>query len=151
MFNRFLKLIIKRNYKNGFTLLFAVIIIGVVLSVGLAIYTILMKEFKLSAFARESQTAFYAADSGYECMIYWDIKRQMVSSTTPKTISCANQNVTVGGATTSTISLNFENGTCALVTIYKDNPAYTKIESKGYNTCNPSSAYRLERAVRATY
>jgi Tfp pilus assembly protein PilX len=138
--------------KQGFALLLAVIAISVVLAVGLGIFGIIFREIKLSSLNRESQMAFYAADTGIECIYYWDLKMQTISTTTPSSINCVNQTRTAGGALISSFDLNFDNGSCARIVIDKSNPSLTKIESRGYNVdCNSSTNIKVERAVRATY
>lgn len=62
----------KIQFNKGYTLLFAVLVSVLVLSVGLSILNISKKEFLLSSSARESTKAFYAADSGLECAAYFD-------------------------------------------------------------------------------
>ncbi|MFA6095589.1 MAG: hypothetical protein WC767_01990 [Candidatus Paceibacterota bacterium] len=60
--------------KRGFAMLFAVLVSSVLLSIGLSIFNLTVKELTLSSSGRESQFAFYAADSGAECALYWDFK-----------------------------------------------------------------------------
>lgn len=60
--------------KEGFAMLFAVLVSSVLLSVGVSIFNLTLKELVLSSSGRESQFAFYAADTGIECAIYWDFK-----------------------------------------------------------------------------
>lgn len=62
------------NMKKGFTIFFAVLISSLALSVGLVIYDILNRSLALSGFATQSQYAIYAADTGAECALYWDLK-----------------------------------------------------------------------------
>lgn len=62
----------KSSKQRGYTLLFAVLVSSVVLSIGISILNISKKEFLLASSARESTTAFYAADSGLECAMYWN-------------------------------------------------------------------------------
>ena len=57
---------------GGFTLLFAVLISSLLLTIGIAIFNITFKEVILASQARESQFSFYAADSGLECALLWD-------------------------------------------------------------------------------
>lgn len=59
--------------EKGFTLLFAVIVSTLVLAVGGSIINIALKQVILSGTGRESQYAFYAANTGIECAYYWDI------------------------------------------------------------------------------
>lgn len=62
----------KNNHKKGFSVLFATLIGSLVLAIGLAILSITIKQIKLSSAGRESQHAFYAADTGIECALYLD-------------------------------------------------------------------------------
>ncbi|MCI0619669.1 LamG domain-containing protein [Candidatus Wolfebacteria bacterium] len=60
--------------EDGFALLFAVLTASLVLSIGLTIFNITLKEFILSSQIRDSQFAFYSADTGLECTLYWDLE-----------------------------------------------------------------------------
>lgn len=60
--------------KKGFAMLFAVLVSSVLISIGISIFNITIKELSLSSSGRESQFAFYAADTGMECALYWDFK-----------------------------------------------------------------------------
>lgn len=66
---------IGKNIKTekGFTLFIALVITGTLLLVAMAIISLSVKEAFISGTARDSQYAFYAADSGLECAIYWDV------------------------------------------------------------------------------
>lgn len=59
------------TYEKGFALLMALIVVGVVLSVGLTILDVSIKQVKLSTNAKESEVAFHAANAGMECSRYW--------------------------------------------------------------------------------
>ncbi|MEY2664864.1 MAG: hypothetical protein RIT04_672 [Candidatus Parcubacteria bacterium] len=93
---------------TGYTLLFAVLVTAIVLSVAISILSISRKEFLLSTSARESQFAFYAADSGMECAAYNDLVNGIFSSTTtpPTEISCANATSTIPAPTIVASSTN---------------------------------------------
>ena len=58
--------------QRGFTLLVAVILASVALSLGLILLDISYKQVVLASSARQSQSAFYNADSAMECALYWD-------------------------------------------------------------------------------
>ncbi len=60
--------------KKGFLLVISIMIAAVVLTVGLGAAGITYKEIIISSFSKESQKAFYAADSGIECALYWDLR-----------------------------------------------------------------------------
>ena len=61
------------TYNKGYALILSIVVSSVVLSIGLSLLNIVQKELILSATGRDSQFAFYAADSGVECALYWDI------------------------------------------------------------------------------
>lgn len=97
-----------KNINKGFTLFVAVVLSTLLLSIGLSLSNILLKQLVFSNTGRESQIAFYAADSGAECALYWDRKNAdgstsidgaFSTSSTPQ-IYCGSGNhgdATVGG------------------------------------------------------
>lgn len=170
---------IEKKIKNnkGYTLLFAVLVASIVLSVGISILTISKKEFLLSSAARESITAFYSADGGLECAILHDNDGVFIGdSTDPSQIVCMGNQATkfdgfgnaVIGTNTFHIKMNDNTNACAIVTVQKDmrfdnelgqNIPVTIIESRGYNLgwiegadeCSQNSVRRVERAIRYSY
>jgi len=141
-----------KKFSEGFTLLLALIVANIVLVISLGVYNIIIREIELSGLGRESQIAFYASDSGTECVLYWDIKKGPISTTTPKTIECLGQSVSAGGSLISSFKLNFNNGACAKIVINKTNPSLTQVDSYGYNFgCDSSLPRKVERGIRITY
>lgn len=63
-----------KSSRRGFALLFSVLIASLLLSIGLSIFNITLKELAISTAIRHSVSAFYAADSGREQAIYNDLK-----------------------------------------------------------------------------
>ena len=61
----------KRTHENGLALLLSLIVVSVTLAVGLSLLNITLKQFTLSATARDSEMAFHAANTGLECMQYF--------------------------------------------------------------------------------
>jgi hypothetical protein len=233
----------KENNK-GFVLMIALVLISIVLVVGLGVYDIILREIIISIAGRESQKSFYAADSGIECALYWDVKekafgsaesgseteghfnydsvkltgcgqppvptelfcdsgvcnwdtpnwynfssppglgttetvglghydfwdttdcsdggyygrnfvsfwKETIGASGPYTISCAGS--TIQGemvASTTSFTLNFENGACARVYVDKAT-TQTVIISRGYNLdCDSASPKKVERAMRNVY
>jgi len=84
---------------TGFTLLLALLVSSIVLAISLGVFGIVVREISLSTSARESRLAFYAANSGIECAVYWDFVQGAfaTSSPAPTTITCNNQSFDVGG------------------------------------------------------
>ena len=150
---------------KGFTLFIAIAVTATLLFISTGIVSTALKEAFLTSASRESQYAFYAADTGIECAVYWDVKNptgiSAFATSTASQISC-NQNAAnpsnptpsvVGSSAVSTFTINFlPDQYCAVVTVTKsDTNPKTKIESLGYNTCDPGNPRRVERAVRVTY
>ncbi|TSC86137.1 MAG: hypothetical protein G01um10148_643 [Parcubacteria group bacterium Gr01-1014_8] len=85
-----------KEKSRGFTLLLSALIASLSLALGLAIVTIARKSVILSSIGRDSQFAFYAADTGAECALYWDIRHELFStSSPPEQITCDGQTVNV--------------------------------------------------------
>jgi type II secretory pathway pseudopilin PulG len=168
----------KKN--KGFTLLIAIITTSMLLIVSFVVVNVALKQLVLANTAKESQYAFYAADSGTECAVYWDLhdsSRSEFATSTPGggTIICNGQSpistntqtipipgqsvlsLIGGGGTTNPTSIfwldftrAFSKG-CAIVRVTKENDGKTTIDSRGYNTCDTSALRRYERGVRLTY
>lgn len=62
-----------KQKNNGFVILFAILVSSIILLISMGMFNIIQKELVLSSYARESQRAFYAADSALECALYADI------------------------------------------------------------------------------
>lgn len=160
----------RRKSEAGFTILLAALVTSLVLSLGIAVFSIARKSVTLSTLGRDSQYAFYAADTAAECALYWDVPPRDAFSTSspiaaircddpdpPNPITVAN-NLPVWPNTVFTIGVAtpFEpNGRCAVVTITKrDQPPFTTIHADGYNvpcaerTTNPRT---LQRSVELSY
>jgi len=136
--------------RQGFTLLFSLLFVSVTLAISLGISDLVISQIELSGTGRNSQFAFYAADSAAECAIYWDRAENKFSTSTSSTISCSGQSgIPVGGAPASSFSLNFDNGSCATVEVNKADPAETVVTSIGQNPCN--GARKVERGLEIRY
>ncbi len=161
-----INLIKKTKNQEGVTLYISIVVTSALLLVSLAIADVTMKQATLASINRDSHIAFFAADSGVECALYWDVKNisggSAFSTTTTSTISCngdsnnpENQNIVVGGTGTTTFQIQFNPETyCAVVTVnksYQGGSIQTFIESKGYNSCDANNPRRVERAVRVIY
>jgi Tfp pilus assembly protein PilX len=66
-----------KNQQSGFALLLAIIVVGVVVSVGLTILDLSLKQVRLSTNSRDSETAFHAANAGLECARYWRVEEEL--------------------------------------------------------------------------
>ena len=150
---------------KGMTLFIAVTVMGILLFISFAVVNIALKGTIFASSGRDSQFAFYAADAGLECALYWDSKYDYFSTSTANTITCATQSSLVGGGgdanQTSTFNFTMNQGLnsvphCVIVTVrkyYEGSPLVLKIyiKSKGYNTCDTSNLRRVERGIEVSY
>jgi Tfp pilus assembly protein PilX len=163
-----------RNNNKGFTLLIAVLVSSLLLAIGLSLTDFAVKQLIISSAGRESQFAFYAADTGIECAFYWDFKYgsdtafATTSASLPPSsgIKCNGQDIAASPWTitsnatraTTTFAFNFlPQPYCVIVSIGKWGST-TTIESRGYNVgtvsgsnCTSSNPRRVERAIRVRY
>ncbi len=163
--------------QKGFTVLFSVIVSAIVLAIGISIANITLKQIIISSAGRESQIAFYAADSGAECAMYYDLKNtdifNLISAPSSDSISCFNNTAEDsidfdrpidGSAATTTFTIYFKDLTsgnqtqlCAKVSVGKHDfnsdgiADKTIIESRGYNVCDSGNPRQLERGLEITY
>ncbi len=160
----------------GFTLLLAALVASIVLSLGSSIFTIARKQVTLSSLGRDSQYAFYAADTIAECALYHDVRFGWFATSTlspqpTPAVQCDNMTaVPVVSATANSAVSSFsmtifrrdENGVllstpgnCAQATITKNpTPPYTVIHADGYSTdCSTitTSGRALQRSIEITY
>ena len=150
----------KLKTTRGFTLLLAALVSSIVLALGVSIFEIARKQVTLSSLGRDSQFAFYAADTGAECALYWDVRRSFFVPSAPAgTIICATQQRNIDSQPSSlpyTVSFQFEpSGFCSEVTVKKDSSdPRTVIHADGYSTpcatigTNPRT---LQRSVELRY
>jgi len=61
--------------KSGFAILFAVLLSSFLITLGISIFNISLKEIQIVTSQRDSLVAYYAADSARECANYWDAKQ----------------------------------------------------------------------------
>ena len=143
----------KDTYKKGITLLISVLTAGVLLSISLAIFNIAIKELVISSTGRESQVAFYAADSGIECALYWDSQGEFEATGQAK-IDCAGDDDIRSNGPLHIFTFNIpDSSACVEVTVDKrgTDGFSTIIESRGHNSCDTTNPRRTERGLRLRY
>ncbi len=157
-----MKIIIKNIKKNGgFVLLFAVTLSSIVLAIALGIMNVSLNEVNFGTSARNTNEAFFAADSGAECALFNDKSpSKFPTSGSALPITCFGTTLTPSGSNGNfdfTLSnLGSSNQGCTIVNVSKTgSPTTTIITSKGYNigdsACNSTNPNRLERRVRITF
>lgn len=142
----------------------ASLLASLLLVLAASMFNLVRKEVILSSIGRDSQFAFYAADTAAECALYWDFRyQQFIAGSGDSSITCNEQTVSVSETDTGVFEFEYSvntsvfapNGYCARVTVTKtaEYPT-TSIDARGYSTeCNflGTSARVLERAVELQY
>lgn len=145
---------IKKN--KGFVILFAVMLSGIILAITIGVLNISYKEIKFSTSAKDTNDAFFAADVGAECALFYDrADRTKNAFTGDATLNCNESDINFNISNppsnwTFLVSrLGNENKSCAIVTVDKSNSSTTKIISKGYNDGgeNDGSCTQVENTV----
>jgi hypothetical protein len=150
-----------RSGHEGIALLFAMLVAALALSLGLAIMNIAYKELELSSIASQSQRAFFAADTGWECAMYHDFNDNAVfDRSQPEdvdVIRCAGEDRELQHTELSDDRDRWRfkidsNDICSAVTVIKegDVPAETSIEADGFNTCQ-SARQQVQRTILVNY
>jgi hypothetical protein len=138
------------------------------MAIGIANVT--YKELVLSSEARDANIAFFAADTGAECALYWDIGNNTNAfSLQLNPIYCNDQIIyfTEPALDTYMFEFNPTADTCAVVTVEKNllidvnnvPVSHTRITSRGFTAqCTGDGSFQpalsaksIERSVRATY
>lgn len=164
----------KKN-KKGFALLFVVVLSSIILSVALGIADVSFKEVLFSTSTKASNEAFYAADTGVECALYWDLHSGISAfgknpNIPPYYITqCTNTIIDIYSTSPSPYGtwtfylpgLGRSGKSCAKVVVTKTQgvpPAsdITNILSSGYDIgenldCSSTSTNRLERQIEVNY
>lgn len=157
--------------EKGFALLFTIIVVSIILSIALSLSGIAYKESTFSVSAKSSNEAYFAADTGAECALYWDdgpvgswFGVSGGGPQNPLRTYCAGNFISISGAgpiwTFTLLGLGANQKGCATVTVDHTNPYSRKITSKGYNiggdaiqacALSPFLAGRVERTIEVTY
>lgn len=154
--------------EHGIALFLSAVIGSLILTIGLGIGRLAVKQVRLSTVERDSQLAFYAADSGIECALYWDRRDPSVFATStaspsPTALTCNSQAVTLSPdsvnttAAITTFRLNTISPSCVWVLVSKSDPdgdhiSTVSIEARGRSECSGTEKLiRVERAIRVQY
>ncbi len=145
---------------RAFTMLMSVLISGILLAIGYEIYNLAIKDVNLSSSGRESQFAFFAADTGIECALWADTKLDAFATSSVITdLDCGTATSTLSRESVNddyitTFDVTTGGGSrtqCTTIIVTRSQPKSTVIESFGHNTCDLTNELRLERAIRVTY
>ena len=157
----------------GFALLYAMLVSSIVLSIGIGVFNVTLRQSQLESAARESQYAFYAADTGAECVYYWDARWQrtgLLESPFPNTstftepsagiVKCNGSDLfgidgimsiepgSDATKATSTFTLSLPGGRNAVVTFGKTTVPGKYLEVRGHNVYDIKSPRLVERTIK---
>lgn len=128
--------------EKGVALLFVVLLTSVLLLVAIGISNISFKELVFSAEARDSDKAFFSADTGVECGLYLDKQGWFGGTPADPVPQCHGDTLTIASSGVSTYQFIVPiDGQCVQVNVNKDftfmdhgvPTSYTEISSIGYN------------------
>jgi type II secretory pathway pseudopilin PulG len=145
------------NTTSGFTLLFSILVATMVVAIGATIISIAIRQTILSGTSRESQYAFYAANTVLECAYYWDTvdleefegkfvfpapdtDDGLIDSNDQSIVTCSGVNIITGAENDNNAWVqNLGNG---------ETTFYLKITNQVSLTDIPSYAYCAEATVK---
>jgi hypothetical protein len=148
--------------KKGFAMLFTVLVVSLMLSIGIGISNITYKQTILSSLAKDSQIAFYQADGGVECMMYYDITKQSfpvgtAMQSAPRQLVCGDEVFEISDTQSADDYFIYQqkiedpSKPCATLLIDKVSvPDTSIVQSRGYNICS-SHPRQVERALEVRY
>lgn len=149
---------------RGFALLYSIIIISLILTIAISISDTTYKQGVLSSLARDSQIAFYQADTGIECGMYWDAFRNsfaspMAPGTAPDNLDCGDRLLKLVAPESQANYLVYQlivtEGSDPCFKVVFDKTALGPselghIQSRGYNICD-AGPKQVERALEVVY
>ncbi|MFA6257803.1 MAG: hypothetical protein WC671_02200 [Candidatus Paceibacterota bacterium] len=153
----------RKSSGSGFVILFAVTLSAIFLSIALGVTNIAFREIKFSTSAKNTNDAFFAADSGIECAMVNDKSTGSSFLDVPiSTMICLGGIISIIKNDLSpywSFELSGLGGGeqgCAKVTMDKTDPSITKVISKGYSnngsdtSCQPTFN-STERQIELSY
>lgn len=161
--NKRLSVVSEHVDQRGFAMLFTVLIVSLILSIALGISNITLKQTILSSLAKDSQVAFYQADTAVECGMYYDLADRFPLGSDPgsvaQEITCGNDGFKIDESQSFRDYLVFIQNTsnqvppCSSIVFDKVTNAGTNeaiVQGLGYNTCAVSPR-QVQRALQVTY
>jgi Tfp pilus assembly protein PilX len=164
----------KNISQRGIALLFSMMLSAIFLTVAIGISSIAAKELNFSTSSKDTNNAFYAADTGVECALYNDKADILAFVDTNSTgqINCfgnvftlkSQNEIDLLNFSFSMSGLGSSGNSCVKVNVIKQLDVTaepyvvtsTKITSKGYSLgegeeCTSSVMSRIERVLEVSY
>lgn len=155
------KFFTKNKKQKGYAILFTVVIVSAISVITAGLSNAAYKQLILSSLAKDSQLAFYEADTAGDCALYADLVEitknpDIFASGGPWSCGDSNLIITPTGAG-YTIYPTDENSSspCFRIDVTKDTSASpltkTTIQAKGYNICKMDNLRTVEREIKITH
>lgn len=157
-----MNMISMKQKNKGFAMLFTVLVISVIMAIALGISDLTFKQTLLSNLTKNSQLAFYQADSGAECGMYYDITMgQLPAGTTideaPLQITCGSTTASLVTSQSTTDYFVYQQDIndarpCFAVAFDKTYSTSQKniVKARGFSTCQ-SNTHQVERGLVVMY
>lgn len=169
-----MKRVFKKNQK-GYAILFTLVIVSAVSVITAGLTNTIYKQMILSSLTKDSQAAFYQADTASDCALYADMIEYKKSSSVPKESSIFDSNSwTCGGLDLTIVPLTggilngydlnppdeYESSSdpCFRISVLKetigtepDTIVKNTVTAKGYNICDKTNLRTVERAIKIEY
>lgn len=149
------------NYgKDGYAILFAVILVSVISMIALGLSNTTYKELIITSVAKDSQMAFYQSDMATECGLYLEQKKaSTLSGLLPYACGVISDGTNIQLQITSNPNGTFDvkptdislTSPCFDINIDKTDPNVTTIKSNGYNMCDKTNFKTVERSIQISY
>jgi hypothetical protein len=148
--------------QKGFAMLFTVLIVSLILSIAIGISNITFKQTILSSLAKDSQIAFYQADAGIECGMYYDVNQGAFPlGTDPRgalselwcgnTLYSRNDDQSYKDYLVYYPKIDNLSGPCVTIVFDKATVSgINRVEARGYNICS-AHPRQVERALEIRY
>jgi len=141
---------------GGFVLLYVIVISSIVLAISIGVTNIAYNEVKFSTSGKDTNDAFFAADTGVECALFWD-SSDINSNAFLYTgdMKCDGHGIALSGNTGSgpwqfeIDNLGSSSNSCVKVNVDKGDIPYTTITSVGESVCDSPNS--VKRQLEVTY
>lgn len=147
----------KNKNQKGYAILFTVIIVSAISVVTAGLTNMAYKQLILSSLAKDSQAAFYQADTAGDCALYADWVNPSGIITTGGPWTCGGSSLTVDEISANGYKIHPTNETsltpCFRIDVKKVGAPIitTTISAKGYNICKKDNLRTVEREIKIEY
>lgn len=146
----------KIKNQKGYALLFTIMIISVITVITAGLINATTKQLILSSLAKDSQVAFYQADTAADCAFYFDlveIEKEEGIVVDGNHWSCGGLDLIISGNLSKYKLATPQGGNspCFNIEVNRDPLRETVVTATGYNTCNLSSPKVVQRKIEVTY